>query len=158
MVLKDDPYSNEASSAAGPTPKTGHNQSHGGYTGATVTTQHPSTCPFVSSFIKLKAREICLWLHCRFWMLNIQIHSMCFGGPSAGPQSSRTARNQLGLFEKAACSVQGPPSSWLFCLDHPACCVTLHDRTMLLSPWTHRIVFLGPWWKQIAAKGPRRSQ
>lgn len=119
MVLKDDPYSNEASSAAGPTPKTGHNQSHGGYTGATVTTQHPSTCPFVSSFIKLKAREICLWLHCRFWMLNIQIHSMCFGGGGGrqlGPRAAgRLATNWVFWKKQHVVSKAHPPpdsSAW----------------------------------------------
>lgn len=56
MVLKDDPYSNEASSAAGLMPTTGHNQSHRGYAGATVTKQHPSTCPLYA-LLKLKTRK-----------------------------------------------------------------------------------------------------
>lgn len=60
MVLKDDPYSNEASSAAGPPPKTGHNQSHRGYAGATVTKQHPSTSQLHALLkSKTKKRSVC---------------------------------------------------------------------------------------------------
>lgn len=53
MVLKDDPYSNEAGSAAGLTPKTGHNQSHGASAGAIVTKLQSLPSPGVSS-VKIK--------------------------------------------------------------------------------------------------------
>lgn len=152
MVLKDDPYCDEASSETGLGPKPGHHQSHRG-----ICWSYWWQTSFQLPTFKIKKREHLL--QCGFWMLKSQILAYVFerGGTVTGP-TEKQAHNQVGLLEKQPVYVQGPPSSWLLCPDHHARCVPRHDRTMLLSPWTHRIVFLGSRWKQIAAKGPQRSQ
>lgn len=119
MVLKDDPYSNEASSAAGLVPKTEHNRSHRGYAGATVTKQRPSTSLLYALFIK--NNKICLLLNRRFQMLNIQIHSMCFGSISRDHRAAGRLYSLLGLLEKqhVVSKAHPPPdsSAWTTLLD-----------------------------------------
>lgn len=120
MVLKDDPYSNEASSAAGLVPKTEDNQSHRGYTGATVTKQRPSAS-LLYALLKLKTIKICLLLNWRFRMLNLQIHSMCFKSVSRDHRAAGRLYNLLGLLEKqhVVSKAHPPPdsSAWTTLLD-----------------------------------------
>lgn len=115
MDLKDDPYSNEASSAAGRTPTPGRDQSGRGGAAAAGGTLHPALTDVY--FKKCEKQESDAFLAC------------VRPGPSAGA---------------AAHDRPGRVSSRLFGRDHPARHTAGHDRALLLRPWTRRLVFLGP--------------
>lgn len=85
---------------------------------------------------KIKNNKNLLAVKLEILKANLQIHSMCLESVSWDHRAAGRLYNLLGLLKKAACSVQGPPSSRLFCLDHPARCYTTwqDDAAQSLDP------------------------